>query len=581
MGKTVRAIVQNLSPYTWEPSSASIAAKLGLKEKDIIRFDTNTSSYNPPLGPLRKVKISEYPDASYQALARLLAKYSGVKEKQIVVGAGADEIIDVITRTFLEQGEKAVISSPTYSLFQISVELAGGVAVEVPREKDYELNAERIMSKARETDAKLIFICNPNNPTGNLTQAKDLIKIAKTVDSILVVDEAYYEFCGKSVVNSLRKQDNAIIIRTLSKGFGLAGIRVGYAIVPTRLADMMNRCRPPNSVSAISLKIAENALKNDTGDMGRKISCMQMERRRLIRELERIGLYVYPSVANFVLIRTSERLANRVCEGLLRKGIVIRNLSDNELTKGCLRITVRSRGENSSLLYELRKILSSRYDVVIFDVDGVIFDVSDSYREVIRKTASFFLGREVGMDEVERVKSIVGFNNDWDATFAIVTSAQDPTKIDKQSDLYGKVKSYFQSIYLGSQEQPGLISNEKQLISKGTLAKLRGNGLKLGIVTSRPRSEALIALGALVGTYFQKSNVIALEDCIEEKPSSKPLRILIRRMGCKRPIYVGDNPSDVVAANSAQIPIAVVGEKARGDFYLRDVNDIYEMVVGK
>ncbi len=576
MNNLVRKTIRDMSPYSWEPSSSSIAYKLGIKENQVIRFDTNTSPYGLPSGSLKKIKISEYPDASYEELTKLIARYAGVKEDRIVIGAGADEIIDIVARTFLEKGDKALISTPTYSLFKIVVQLSGGIPIEIARNKDYELNTERVISETKKTNSKLIFICNPNNPTGNLTPVKDLAKIAESVESVVVLDEAYYEFCGKTSLRYLKNRDNVVIIRTLSK-VGLAGIRLGYAVAPSLIAKAMNKTRPPNSVSAYSLKTAENTLQN-TRAIQKNVCRSNIEKSRLMKGLQELGLFVYPSSGNFLMVRTAQELANRVYEKLWEKGLIISNLANKELTKGCLRIGVRSRKENCRLLSELKIILDSKYDAVIFDVDGVLVDVSKSYYEAIKRTASVFLRREVVDFEVDKLKSLEGFNNDWDVTFALVKGITNPSEIDRSSRPYKEIKEIFQGLYLGNENQPGLISNETLLISKKTLKKLKREGISIGVVTGRPRKEALIALGSLMGNYIQADNIVALEDCDEEKPSPKSLKKLIGKMLCRNPIYIGDNPSDVSAANSMGIPIAVVGNQAVGEFYLQEVNDLLKVV---
>ncbi|MFH1470747.1 MAG: histidinol-phosphate transaminase [Candidatus Micrarchaeota archaeon] len=576
--KTIRGEVEKISPYEWETSSASLAKALGLKEKDILRFDMNTSPFAPAMSLPKKLKISEYPDPSYENLILRLAKYAKTTKNRILVGAGADEIIDIIARTFLEKGEAALISTPTYSMFRISVELAGGVAIGVPRGKNYSLDPDVVIAKAREAKAKLIFVCNPNSPTGNSTPFPVLEKIAKNSDSILIVDEAYYEFCKKSAFSSLGKLKNVIIIRTLSKAFGLAGIRVGYAIAPPRLAEAMNKVRPPNSISMVSLYLAEQALAERIPEMRNNVETIVKERKRLSEALGNFGLFVYPSVTNFLFVRTSPDLASKIYGEFLKKGLVIRDFSNKELTKGCLRITVRSRAENDCLLRELKSILDSSYESLIFDIDGVLVDVSKSYREAIKRTASKFLRRNVTSGEVEEMKSTVGFNNDWDAAYALVTRTQNPMEINRTSTLYSKIKSAFQEAYLGKDGTGGLIEKEKPIVSESTLARLKRNGVKLGVVTGRPREEALIALAPFLGKYFDERNIIALEDCDEEKPSPKPLLLLMGRMGSKNSLYVGDSPSDVAAANSARIRIAVVGADIGGDFCLRNVNEIFKVV---
>jgi len=348
MCETVRKMMQ----YEWEASSESIAERYGIPLERVIRFDMNTSPFKPEFN-FKGVEINEYPDPSYANLRKLLSEYAGVPSDRIVVGAGADEILSVIARVFLEKGDIAVISAPTYPMFRVVVESSGGIACEVQREEDFSLNEDALISQVKERKAKLVFICNPNNPTGNLSEVKSIEKIASGVDACVVVDEAYFEFCGKSSANLLKKYENIVITRTFSKAFSLAGARVGYSLSSECIAEAMNRVRMPSSVSSLSVFLAEESLKNKE-KMERDTARIVRERKRLAEQLRGLGLEVFPSSANFLLVRFKS--AEYVFERLIERGIVARKFSSDRL-KDCLRFTVRSREENSLLLRELGGVL--------------------------------------------------------------------------------------------------------------------------------------------------------------------------------------------------------------------------------
>jgi HAD superfamily hydrolase (TIGR01548 family) len=214
-----------------------------------------------------------------------------------------------------------------------------------------------------------------------------------------------------------------------------------------------------------------------------------------------------------------------------------------------------------------------KFDGILFDIDGVLVDVSESYREAIRLSAGEFLGREVGAEEVGKVKEIPGMNNDWDAAYALVKGLDSAEGIGRESRDYLKVKGKFQELYLG-----GLREREKVMVKRETLAGLEEAGVKLGIVTGRPRGEALYALRGFVPEFFREDCIIAMEDCKYEKPDARPLLLAIRRMGCKKPAYVGDTVSDAIAARNAGIPFVSVERGLEADIYIDGVNDILEAV---
>ncbi|MBA2331801.1 MAG: histidinol-phosphate aminotransferase family protein, partial [Actinobacteria bacterium] len=223
-------------PYTWAASSAEIAARHGLRPEQILRFDQNT----PPLPGVPRVplaqsfaRLNDYPDGTYRELREAAAAYCGADVDQIVVGAGADELIALCARTYLGPGRRAAVTPPTYGLYRIVTELEGAEVVAEP------------------DGAAVIWVCNPNNPTGELREPAELAALARAQpEAIVVVDEAYFEYAGATCIPRIAEQANLIVLRTLSKAFGLAALRVGYAVASPGAAAELDRRRPPASVSA-------------------------------------------------------------------------------------------------------------------------------------------------------------------------------------------------------------------------------------------------------------------------------------------------------------------------------------------
>lgn len=358
-----RQMLESFIPYEWEPSTTEIAAKLGMSPSKILRLDTNTSPLPPvkllsQIGRrLHKLPINQYPDTSYSSLREAISEYTKISVDSIIPANGADEAIDIICKIFLENGYDAIASTPTYSYFRIATELQGGRYVEIPRNEDYSDNVDALLSSIT-NKTRLIFLCSPNNPTGNSTPIEYVEKICKESHTAIVVDEAYYEFSGKTASSLIERYNNLIIVRTLSKAFSLAGDRIGYILAAEETARLLNKARPPNSLGVINLNLGELALKKRKY-MYELTKTINAERQRLFERLSRLeGLKVYLSEANFLLVKFIDPPAERVYEYLLSQGIVVRNLSTIASTKGCLRITIGTKKQNELFFNALLKALN-------------------------------------------------------------------------------------------------------------------------------------------------------------------------------------------------------------------------------
>ncbi len=344
-----------MEAYAWEESSASIAKRLGVNPNDVIRFDTNTSPYTldavrQAIVGLQGMPLNEYPAPDYAGVVEGIGTYLQVDADQVVLGAGADEVIDVIAKAFLENGEQSVVSTPTYSMFRIASQSYGARVSEVSRGPGFSLEAGSLVSAAR--NAKLVWICNPNSPTGNAEPLSKIRDIVESTAATVVVDEAYGEFGGQSAMPLVKQYENIIVIRTLSKAFGLAGARVGYAVTNPKLAAELNKLRLPNSVSGFSASSAEAALSpQGISQMRKNVNGIGRERRRIEKKLaEKFRLN--PSVANFLLVSLGGTAEKTIAE-LLAKGLVVRDFSRKTQTRGCIRVTIRSPDENDRLLEAL------------------------------------------------------------------------------------------------------------------------------------------------------------------------------------------------------------------------------------
>jgi histidinol-phosphate aminotransferase len=332
--------------YTWQPTSAEIAARYGLTPDRIVRFDQNTAPFptrwTPPIIDARSSALNDYPAASYRPLREAAARYTGVEPANVVPGAGADELIILAARAFLQPGERAVGLTPTYPLYRIATEQRGAVFDAVPGDP------------VGDPDAELTWLCLPNNPTGTRITDEAVTRILDAATGVVVIDAAYGEFTGDRWAPWIERYDRLLVLHTLSKGFGLAGIRVGYAIGNPALIDAIDGIRPPGSVSTLSEVIAIDALDHPER-MSDSVRRIVAERERLMERLIDLGYDVPPSHANFLLAHIGPDAAD-LASGLMREGLVVREFPHMPELAEHLRFTIRSGADNDRLVETIERI---------------------------------------------------------------------------------------------------------------------------------------------------------------------------------------------------------------------------------
>jgi histidinol-phosphate aminotransferase len=308
--------ILNVEPDAAGPNLAEVCERYNIDPENIIKLNLNENAYGPsPLVGMmfKDVPLQEYPDSSL--FLESLAKYTGYPESNIIVGAGMDEIITTISRLFLGQGDRALIPVPTYNVYEIATRLCGGMPFHWQRLSGFKVGPNP------PNGMKIIFLCSPNNPTGNLIAEDTVRSIAESTDGIIFLDEAYAEFAEKSLLKLVEDYDNLVVGRTLSKAFGLAGLRLGYAVAPEWIAVQYRRIAPIFSISSLSLAAGIISL-NDLKYMKETVSKIILERELLYSTLET----AFPSKGNFLFIRTQEKSC-LVMERLLSRGIVIKDCS--------------------------------------------------------------------------------------------------------------------------------------------------------------------------------------------------------------------------------------------------------------
>lgn len=358
----IRDVFASFEAYGWETPTYEIAEKTGLKPEEIVRLDTNTSPYRPSgaLAELaRRVKaaeVNEYPDTSYHELVRGLCAYTGKGSERFVVTNGADEGLDITTKVVIDPGTEVVIPTPTYPMYRIASQIMGAKVKSIQRRRDFSLDVDKIVA-AVNSRTRAIFLCNPNNPTANFSPEKEVEELAKRSGVMVVVDEAYFEYCGGSAIDVTDRLENLVVCRTFSKAFGLAGARIGYLVARKDTVEKLNMVRPPNSVTTISLMLGQAALAR-LDEMRKAVGKTVKERERLFGLLAGVdGIEPFPSVTNFILFRLKNADPDKVHERLLRRGLVLRNSSRVAGVEGCLRTTVGTPEVNDRLVAELSRAL--------------------------------------------------------------------------------------------------------------------------------------------------------------------------------------------------------------------------------
>jgi histidinol-phosphate aminotransferase len=344
-------------PPDWE----ALADRAGLPSRDLVRLDANENPYGPSPNAARALARYEgyglYPD--YQALAEAIAVYAGAALKNVVLGNGGDEIIDLATRLFVAPGETAIVCPPCFSMYAVSTRAHRGRLLSIPRQGDFSLDVAGLeaLAGAGGADAKpkLLFITSPGNPDGQPIPL-DTIRRLLQLPLAVVVDEAYVEFGGESAVPLLEAHPNLIVLRTFSKWAGMAGLRLGYALTSPSIAKSMERLRLPYNVNAAAV-VAALATFNDLAYARATIDCIIAERERLQAALAALpGLRPLPSQANFVFCRFADRAGREVADALADQGILVRSFSDPALNDA-LRITVGRPEQNNALLAALQAML--------------------------------------------------------------------------------------------------------------------------------------------------------------------------------------------------------------------------------
>ncbi len=356
--------MQNREEYIPKYTPETVAKQLGIHEEEIIRLDKNENLFLSKsfFSGILKELAEEldprfYPQKEKSTLIHELMEYLDLPSESIILGNGSDELIETIVRFFLGSNEEAISITPTFTMYQIIVTNQGNTFIDASLNDDFSLDVDGLLSKTS-SKTRLCFICSPNNPTGNQFNFESIKQLLDKFRGIVIIDEAYVEYAPYSVRERITEYDNLIVLRTFSKAFGLAGLRIGYGLAHPKIASALKKLQLPFNINTFSLQLAIKLL--DKREIVRtSITRLKTERERFYKKLTKIpGVKAFPSNANFLLV-TTEKDTNMMCDKLMNHGILVRNL-ENILHLGrCLRVTVGLPEMNNKFLNIMTELCCS------------------------------------------------------------------------------------------------------------------------------------------------------------------------------------------------------------------------------
>jgi len=343
LDKLVRKNIKELVPYS--------SARDEFKGNGKIFLDANENALGSPLAKL----YNRYPDPYQVELKKAISKVKGVAPERIFLGNGSDECIDLLYRCFCEPGkDNVIICPPTYGMYKVSASINDVQIKDAPLLENFQLNLERI-EQLIDANTKMIWVCSPNNPTGNSMHREDIETILNNFDGIVALDEAYINFSSfKSFLQELPEYPNLVILHTFSKAWGMAALRLGMAFASAEIITLLNKIKPPYNINQATPELALTASYEieQVNDMIRELVSMRDALARVLEQLPMVQK-VYPSDANFLLVKVQQ--PKKIYDFLVTRSIVVRDRSNVELCEDCLRITVGSEAEITMLVLALKE----------------------------------------------------------------------------------------------------------------------------------------------------------------------------------------------------------------------------------
>ena len=346
--KLIRPNILNLKPYT---------SARDIYEGEGILLDANENSFGSTFDGIGKLELNRYPDPNQNDLREIVGKYYSIQPENLFFGVGSDEIIDLLIRIFCEPGKDSVlIPEPTYGMYKVACDINNVFTKETLLNDDFQVDLNEI-KKNFTPGTKIIFLCSPNNPTGNLLNKNDILHLCENYNSVIIVDEAYIDFAEDgSIINEIKNHPNLIVLRTFSKAWGLAGIRLGFCAANPEIIKTLFKVKAPYNINSLTRFAVESAIKN-SANKDEFVKLIINEKQRLKQQLESLEgiIKVFESDANFLLFKCS--YAKEIQKKLAEQGIIVRDRSTQPKLENCLRVSVGTEEQNNIFISVLRKIL--------------------------------------------------------------------------------------------------------------------------------------------------------------------------------------------------------------------------------
>ncbi len=520
-----------------------------------LKLDVNENVMGPSprvIEALRNItedKIKFYP--AYGEILEKLSAYNKISTGMILPANGADEAISYVFDTFVEPTDSVLTVTPSFLMPKIYAKTLGCCYKEVPYAEKWVFPTDELIKNIDQT-TKLIIITSPNNPTAEAIKEQDLLKILEAAqNSYVLIDETYVNYAERSFIDLIEKYPNILIARSMSKDFALAGLRFGYLLATEENIAHVKKVIRPYCVNNLAVTAACAAL-DDIEHLNTAIKEVRQAREVLKHGIKPYAERIYHSDSNFLLCDFGER-ADFVYKKLLKSSIKVKHFGETPQLENHLRIGIPSVKDTEYILESLKQ-----RDLIIFDMDGVLADTSNSYSSAIKGVYEELTGKKLTEEDIQQARKRGGLNCDWTLTSFLLE--RDGINIP-----FNEMVAKFQELYQGK-DWDGFIRNEKILISPESIAKL-AQSYDLAVFTGRPRDEAWFFLQHHgIDKYFHP--VITMDDMPRGKQKPNPWGVfeILRITDPKKVYYLGDTVDDMFAARQANVTgIGVLPPQEKGE----------------
>lgn len=514
-----------------------------------LKLDSNENIYGASQNVISTIKNFDFSEISlypvYGKVIEKLAQKFEVKKENILLSNGCDEALNIIINTFLDEEDEILSYNPTFSMPALYAKILGAKVKTIEYDEKFIFDIKKF-SKNISNDTKLAYIATPNNPTGEIVSRSEIeILLKRHPETLFIVDCTYTNFAQgvaiEDYIDLTKTFDNIIVVKSYSKDFAIAGLRFGVAFADENIIAQLKKVISPYSVNSIALACIIAILNDEKSFIEIKEKNIQAK-EALIEGLKELGYCPYPSGGNFILCDFYNH-CDFYYEKLKKNGVIVRKFAKKSPISSCLRITIPSLGGVKYILELLQK-----KNLLIFDLDGVVFDVSNSYTSAIKETFKHFAQKEVEPSEIQAVKNMGGMNCDWDATKCLL----------ERHGVYvelSEVINAFQELFFNPNDKTKkyLIDEEKLVISKETFAKL-SERFDFAIFSGRLKDEAKYSLEKFdIDKYFYF--YVTSDDLAKNmlKPSPKGVLDILKHCPHKNVKYFGDSVDDIISGNGAQV----------------------------